>query len=407
MIRPLLRTALGGSLAAAAMLATATPAVADSVPPAWASSSATVSGTTVSGAVHRDGTWDLFGQQAYTVSVTITITPPAGLSSGCAVPPASGATGTRRVPFDRTLAFNCNGTYQVQVQGSANHNGGIVTMDRSIGVAMPAPVVTGVSAEPGDDDGDLVVRWDEMSGAAADLTGYRIERRVDDGAFEALESIDDPSTTRHTDRGVPADADAVTYRVVATRAGTTESPSSDASEASVDLSDPTDPTDPGGNPTDPDGNPTDPGGNPTDPGGNPGSGGSDGSGPGGSGAGGGGAARGGGLVRTPTGRVVRAPRVGTPSGTFFPPLLTPTVDAGFDESLDYDEEPGSEDAILPDDELASGVLGGSSPGSGFVIPVAAALVLALWAAHLRYLARAARPQYALVEVDELHEPFAT
>jgi hypothetical protein len=92
---------------------------------------------------------------------------------------------------------------------------------------------------------------------------------------------------------------------------------------------------------------------------------------------------------------ITVPRVGTPSRNFFPPLLAPPeVDTGFDEDLPFeDREAGDEEAVLPDDELASGPLSERLPGRGLVVPVATGLVLAVWALHLRFLARASRPEY--------------
>ena len=95
---------------------------------------------------------------------------------------------------------------------------------------------------------------------------------------------------------------------------------------------------------------------------------------------------------------MRIPRLGI-TGSFLPPLLRPsasvqvptTVDDGFSDQLPYDaSEPGEDDPVLPDDELASIFTDGAA-GRGMAIPVATALVLAVWAFHLRFLARASRP----------------
>jgi hypothetical protein len=87
-------------------------------------------------------------------------------------------------------------------------------------------------------------------------------------------------------------------------------------------------------------------------------------------------------------------------GTFRPPALGPvtaggratttTEDGGFDETLPYDPIDGPLEAERPDDELAA-FFDGEGAGRGMAIPVATALVLAVWAFHLRVLARAARP----------------
>jgi hypothetical protein len=86
------------------------------------------------------------------------------------------------------------------------------------------------------------------------------------------------------------------------------------------------------------------------------------------------------------------------SGTFLPPLLRPatqtlspptTADTGFEESLPYEQGPN--DAVLPGGESLASIDTHGQAGRGLVIPVATALVLAIWAVHLRMLARAARP----------------
>jgi hypothetical protein len=88
--------------------------------------------------------------------------------------------------------------------------------------------------------------------------------------------------------------------------------------------------------------------------------------------------------------------VGTPSRNFFPPLLSPP-DEGFDEQLPFeDREPGDEEAILPDDLASSPI----SAGRGLVVPFATGLVLAVWALHLRFLARVGQPQFVEVFDDE-------
>ncbi len=100
--------------------------------------------------------------------------------------------------------------------------------------------------------------------------------------------------------------------------------------------------------------------------------------------------------RRPAG-TVRVPRTGTPSGSFFPPLLSPPTpeEPGFSEELPFEdeEEPGEAEAVLPDEDQASGPFE-AAPGRGLMVPAATGLVLAVWAMHLRFLARAAKPSYA-------------
>jgi hypothetical protein len=82
---------------------------------------------------------------------------------------------------------------------------------------------------------------------------------------------------------------------------------------------------------------------------------------------------------------------GGSNGHVAPPGTAPstTIDDGFDETLDYsDLEEGDEDAHIPDD--ASSFLDfGSDGGAGqaILVPFAIAECLAVWAFHLRILAR--------------------
>jgi hypothetical protein len=88
---------------------------------------------------------------------------------------------------------------------------------------------------------------------------------------------------------------------------------------------------------------------------------------------------------------IQVPRVGTPSRNFFPALLAPPVDTGFSEELPYDEaEPGDDE--LAGEDLATDAVD-ALPGKGLAIPIAVGMVLAVWGLHLRFLARAARPEY--------------
>lgn len=81
---------------------------------------------------------------------------------------------------------------------------------------------------------------------------------------------------------------------------------------------------------------------------------------------------------------------GSPSGGSTAVTALPVLDDGtFDETLDYDdEEPGELAAEVPDgaDTFLDFV---PSPGPGILVPFAIAELLAVWAFHLRYLARRA------------------
>jgi hypothetical protein len=81
---------------------------------------------------------------------------------------------------------------------------------------------------------------------------------------------------------------------------------------------------------------------------------------------------------------------------------TTTVDEGFEEELDYsDLEEGDEEATLPDD--ASSFLDSvTTPGSAILVPFAIAECLAVWAFHLRLLARridAAEPAMTPIPIE--------
>jgi hypothetical protein len=253
----------------------------------------------------------------------------------------------------------------------------------------------------------VAVSWSPLANPPKDFRGYLVLRTLA-GTTEPVASLP-PNDTSWVDLDPPASGGSVTYQVRTRRAGANPADPSDevtsagATSAPIDVA----PV-PGGT-------------------GGGGTGGSDGSGGGGTGGGGTGGGSGGGGTdggsggtdggsggfggsitgrrRSGTGASpdltspsFRVPRVGTPSRNFFPPLLAPP-DAGYDDRLPYeDREPGEEDAVLPDD-LASGPFD-RAPGRGLVIPLAVGLVLAVWALHLRFLARVAQPAYAEVAIDD-------
>lgn len=70
----------------------------------------------------------------------------------------------------------------------------------------------------------------------------------------------------------------------------------------------------------------------------------------------------------------------------------PEVDLGFEEALDYGErELGEEQAVPPADAGLFDVTEEPVSGAGLLAPVAIGLCLAVWAGHLRHLARRASP----------------
>ncbi|HLT16936.1 MAG TPA: hypothetical protein VK007_09550 [Acidimicrobiales bacterium] len=275
----------------------------------------------------------------------------------------------------------CNGSYRVGVRIESTER-----MDTVLVVDLPAPTVTGVVATPDEGGRSITVTWDDVRAQAVDLEGYRVERRIGDGDFEPVAALA-ADVTRYVDRDLPPEGGEATYRVMSHRPSPTGGKVSAASS--------TEPTPFTPRPADA---PDDPGGDDGDggPGGGPGGDAPDGGGgdapgttlPDLSGLGGGSSSR------------VRPPRTGF-SRSFLPPLSAPrisppgpatstTIDDGYDEELPYDPVHGPLEAEVPDDELA-GFFTERAPGQGMVVPVATALVLAVWAMHLRALARAGRP----------------
>lgn len=378
-----------GVVSAFALLGSAPVVAQDAVPQGWGSSTAAVDGTRLHGAMQRDGTYKpglLDPQRPYTVTVRFTVARPPDLPAPCAVPEIPGpAPATTRVGFDVTPTFECNGAYPVAVTGSADGNGGTATLNRTIVVAMPAPAVTGVAVAL--DEGEVEITWDDMTAQAKDLTGYRVERLVDGGepavVAEPGPAPDGSIATSARDEDLPEQGQVLTYRVVAVRNVTGPGEIGETSHASITREGEVVDTPPsaGG------------GGEPAPGGGAPGG--------AGDGTGDASAGDGAGSGRAPRPQRVAPPRVGI-SGSFLPPLLQPildtaaaaraaaTADEGYDEDLPYNPVDGPAEAEAPDDELAA-FFSGEAAGRGMAIPVATALVLAVWAFHFRVLARAAKP----------------
>jgi hypothetical protein len=371
-------------LAAVAVVVCATPARADEQIPsgkAWGGSNvqrpepitSPVVELTITGRIQNNG--DL-GYAEPAVAVTLD----NDLETGCDLAPAGPATkatlsgptftpGTlfpswKRYAYTADLPFapQANGSYAVYVCIN-----GVPRLDTVALVHMPAPTVTNLVATASGHDVKLT--WDDARPMARDLSGYRIERSLGSGAFEPVESIG-PNTPSFTDTTIPAGGGEATYRVIATRPEVADGAASNTAAASYQPA-------PAGS---------------TGSGGGPGGGGGTGT---TGGSGGSGGSNGAVIPGRPSGSgssAIRVPRVGTPSRNFFPALLAPPVDTGFSEELPYDEqaEPGDE---LAGDDLASDAVDGL-PGKGLAIPIAVGLVLGVWGLHLRFLARAARPEYA-------------
>jgi hypothetical protein len=354
---------------------------------AWNGSTISLPSSEQAAGVHVEARFVRTPSRTIRITIHADGTPPVGctmpidVTSGPAPTPATWAA---------DLDFGCNGTYTITATADTTDDAqpfrphSSSSLAGTVMVGMPAPTVTGVTATG--EGRAITVTWNDMRTAAMDLSGYIVTRQIDGGPEVEVASLG-PDETAFVDSELPPEGGEATYRVSSTRPAPERrlTSQSSSSGATTFLADPT--TDPGDGTTDPGDGTTDPGdgtmpgttpgdGTPsttpgaTDPGGTPGR-------------------------PNPT---VRAPRLGI-SGSFLPPLLRPslslqpptTADEGFSEELPYgDQEPGAEDPVLPDDELASAFSGGAA-GRGMAIPVATALVLAVWAFHLRFLARASRP----------------
>jgi len=277
-------------------------------------------------------------------------------------------TAWKRYPYSADVPFepDRNGAASIYVCINGVYDG----LDTQVLIRLPAPTVTNLVATAAGHAVNLT--WDDMRGSARDLSGYRIERSLDGSTFTALQTVG-PEVASFSDTTLPASGGEATYRVVALRPFVADASPSDSSAATFAAT-------------------------PGD-----GTGGTSGTGTGGTGSTSGGGTGGTGSGRTGRtvgrtgasgasgGASIRVPRVGTPSRNFFPALLAPpAVDTGFNEELPFDiPEPGEEQALS--DELAADDSEAALPGSGFAIPVAIGLVLAVWAMHLRFLARAGEP----------------
>jgi len=312
-------------------------------------------------------------------TISVAVAPPDRLPSACpqdwtvtppsvhAEAPPPGELFSRGYGFSSTVQMGsqtCNGIYDVRVVADVAGSPDPVLTTVILAAVPPAPV-GGVTASPA--DGRAVkVEWVAPVDPPADFLGYYIERTSASGAKGIIASPS-RSATSYIDYDPPAEGGETTYRVIARRSAPGGELMSSGGDGATVPVDPV-PVDPG-TPTDPD-DPSDPGdpGSPGSPSAPPSS--------------------------QPGGAGVRPPLLGNSSGGFLPQLLTPgpptTIDTGYAEELPFEPEQGGEDPVLPDDELAS-LLYEGEPGRGLAIPAATALVLALWAFHLRFLARLSRP----------------
>jgi hypothetical protein len=338
-------------------------------------------------------------------TVTVTFSRAPGIPSGCTVSsgqPQRGADSSEGTTYSASTSVNCNGAYPYKFEATVVTGLGREAMDppltATLNVEVPPSAVNGVSATVVEGTRNVSVKWTTSSSTAPDFLGYLVQRRLGSGSWSTVNEVDE-GTSSLVDSAVPADPGTYSYRVLARRAGIDgEVLSAQGNTDSVTLTagDPTTTTIP-----DDGSGTTIPGGAGT---GGDGTGGTDGT----------GATGGDGTTPTTTGKptiikgaprargTTLAPNLGKPAQSTLGILIAKPAggdslagedgDGGYDESLPFGDP--NIDGSLADDEE-----GGSSifyPGEhrGLAIPVATGFVLFAWAIHLRFLARASRPEAA-------------
>lgn len=296
-------------------------------------------------------------------TVNLGASPPQGAPTAC-IPEANSAVvtaaGGGNFAFRGALTFPCNLTYAVTATASVppppiGPRPPSQRIPISISTAAPGPPVTGLAVSKG--DGRTVeLRWVPPAPPPDGLLGYLVERSVNGGEFSQLTVIDDPATESYTDKDVPTSGGKLAYRVSTLRNAPGGPVTSQAADGDGAV---TFEAVPGSSST------TSPGG-----------------------------------TSQPTvGSATAGRRIG--GSLDLPGLSSPntsqgrrsttstTVDTGFLETLPFeDREPGDDEPALPGDGFASVTF--EEGGAGLLVPAAVALLLLVWAAHLRYLNRLAK-----------------
>ncbi|MGH9244773.1 MAG: hypothetical protein ACRD29_10735 [Acidimicrobiales bacterium] len=276
---------------------------------------------------------------------------PKALPAGCSTTPTSAPpigvttdTGNVPVPFEFSAVPPCNGTYDIVATATADNaltgarSQSLVISDAA--VARPPPPVTDLRVTVASDR-SVAVRWSAPAGYApppADFVGYRVVRVPASGPSQTVAEV---GPDRWSASDTPSAAGRATYRVYALRAGPHGLVASSARDGAVTV--PRTPST-------------------TSPGRAPGGGSGPGAPPGSSGGGGAG------------------PPVPT---TVTLPFDRPPPPGSDDEFFSTE----SADAVRPA-EPATGGPGGIA--RDLLLPMAAGLVLLIWALHGRALTRAAR-----------------
>lgn len=384
------RRLLAGVAAAGLGLLLAAPG-AQAAPADWAGSevatkSASTSPFTVEALTHRRFT------TGYQLVVRLFATPPAGLPAGCgpadrvelspvttgkhpSIPDTASSTASITAP--------CNGTYVVDVE--AQLRGPLGSRENhpysgEVRVAVPPPEIQNI--QYGQNAEGVVFTWDRSASNAPDFLGYQVQRK--DGADWTTLCEGDTDLALCADQSPPAEGGDVVYRVRGRRAAPGSPVYSTGGTVTVPVTPRVTTTVPGAT----DGG-TDGGG--ADGGAAGGTAGTDG-GTGTTIAGGGvgkPAPRGGRtfqpLERGKVGIGTKAPRLGAANGNY--PDLLLSDDGDYSTDLPYGDLAGGEG----DGEGVSSFYYESIEGKGMAVPVATGFVLAAWAFHLRYLAKASKP----------------
>lgn len=251
----------------------------------------------------------------------------------------------------------CNGVYDIEVIARADPAGALMPGDpgteseplraSSVGLSLAAPSPSGVSAASRADR-KVDIRWstpDAWSGGAPDdAIGYRVLRAAGDGepvviaddlTLSTLSVVDDSAASAAPGR--------YRYAVVAIRRDAAGNPLVSAPGTSIlDIAPPATAAPAAAS-----------------------------------------------TARSTNLGGARVGRARVPAPATVP---APVIDDTFEPELDYSElETGPEEAIVPDDASLFEVVSEDPVGAGLLVPGAVALCLAVWAGHLRHLARRATP----------------
>ncbi len=303
--------------------------------------------TDLAGWVRYDPPWTVASLSARVTYIGATPLPdgcPVELTAAEPAPPSSTATSTTRVGGDGRVDFlfpatatspACNGTYVAVVTATTEPPGRPPddVLARTLLVAIPPPPVLALQSTV-NPDRTVALSWDPLAEPPLDHTGYLIERSPAGGEWEPRATVT-PDVTSHADGDVPAAGGEFAYRVRAVRVGAT----ADATVASSDAVTVT--------------------------------------------------------ASIPAARPPVRRRSSRRSSTTAPPT---TFDVVPESEVPESTEPGEDDPVLPDDADALGGpivehAGSGVDGRALAVPAATALVLVVWAAHIRYVAHlAARPR---------------